>query len=430
MNASPSSEPRSSRVGVLLAVLGLVLAGSLALRFLAPERGDSPPLPPPPERIEGTDYVLQARWVLGQQVTDMQSPRDGTGRLFVAEQAGRIRRIEGGELVREAMLDIGDRVNAGGERGLLGMAYGDDFRSAGHFYVYYTAEPDGRTVVSRFTLEPGATVADPATEHVLLEIPQPYSNHNAGQLHFGPAGNLWIATGDGGSGGDPEDRAENTDDLLGKLLRIDIREYRTTMAGTEAERSEDGRYVLPADNAFPQGNGGRPEIWAYGLRNPWRFSFDPATRDLWVADVGQAAWEEVNRVSWAVGSGVNFGWNTMEGSHCFQPEEGCDTTKRWLPTYEYSHDDGCSVTGGVVYRGTDLPELDGVYLFSDYCSGWIRGLRAQPRQDPRNEDEELVYAMETVFEPTGLNISSFAVDAAGEVYVLDLGGTIYALRPR
>jgi len=324
---------------------------------------------------------------------------DGSGRLFVIEQAGRIRVVRDGRLLPEPFLDITGRVSAGGERGLLGLAFAPTFAADGRFFVDYT-DRDGNTVVSELRApDPAADRADPASERVLLRIDQPFSNHNGGALVTGPDGHLWIATGDGGSRGDPRGNGQRLDTLLGKLLRIDPR------------AASGAPYGIPADNPFVGRAGALGEIWAYGLRNPWRFSFDRATADLWIGDVGQNAIEEVDR--WPAGSpaGPNFGWNTMEASACFDPAEGCARDGLVLPVAEYGHDLGCSVTGGYVYRGPALPSLAGTYLYADYCSGTIWGLdAAAERPAPR------------VLLESGLSIASFGEDEAGELYVVDLAG--------
>jgi glucose/arabinose dehydrogenase len=324
---------------------------------------------------------------------------DGSGRLFVLEQAGRIRVIRDGRLVRTPFLDIAARISSGGERGLLGLAFAPTFATDGRFFVDYT-DRDGNTVVSEFHApDPAADGADPGSERALLRIRQPYANHNGGALATGPDGLLWIATGDGGSGGDPLGNGQNLDTLLGKLLRIDPR----PAAGAP--------YGIPADNPLVGRAGARAEIWAYGLRNPWRFSFDREAGDLWIGDVGQSAIEEVDH--WPSGSpaGPNFGWNTMEASACFDPAEGCDRAGLVLPVAEYGHDRGCSITGGHVYRGVDVPGLAGTYLYADYCAGTIWGLEAAAgKPAPR------------VLLESGLSVSSFGEDEAGELYVVDLAG--------
>src|SRR5512140_1675627 len=293
---------------------------------------------------------------------------DGSGRLFVVEQAGTIRVIRDGQLVGRPFLDLRDRVSSGGERGLLGLAFAPTFARDGRFYVDAT-DPDGNTFVTEFRA-PGQ--ADPtkegaqathgvgpstdvaaapdgaaATGRVILRIVQPFPNHNGGGIVARPDGTLWIGTGDGGSGGDPLGNGQRRTTLLGKLLRID-----PTAAG-------DAPYTVPRDNPFAGRLDARGEIWAFGLRNPWRFSFDRATGDLWIGDVGQNLWEEVDRVRAGDPGGRNFGWNVMEGLHCFSPAEGCPTAGLTLPVAEYDHGQGCAVTGGFVYRGAAIPALVG-----------------------------------------------------------------------
>ncbi|MDA1280663.1 MAG: PQQ-dependent sugar dehydrogenase, partial [Chloroflexi bacterium] len=263
-------------------------------------------------------------------------------------------------------LDISARVSTqGNEEGLLGLAFHPAYASNGYFFVYYSAANPRRSVLSRFTVSANPEIADPVSETIILEVPQPFSNHNGGSLVFGPDGYLYLGLGDGGSGGDPQGHGQNPTTLLGSIIRIDV----DTTSNTK-------KYGIPAGNPFatsPDGpNDPRPEIWAYGLRNPWRFSFDRTSGDLWVGDVGQNAWEEVNVVE----SGGNYGWNILEGKHCFEPSSNCNPTGTILPITEYSHSGGnCSVTGGHVSRSSAIPELTGVYLYADYCSGRIWGLR-------------------------------------------------------
>jgi glucose/arabinose dehydrogenase len=324
---------------------------------------------------------------------------DGSGRLFVLEQEGRIRVIREGRLQPEPYLDLSDQVSSGGERGLLGLAFSPRFARDGLLYVNYT-DLQGDTVVSELTApDPAADRADPASERTLLRIEQPYPNHNGGALVMDPHGMLWIATGDGGSAGDPLDAGQRLDTLLGKLLRIDPRP------------SADAPYTIPEDNPFVGRAGARGEIWAYGLRNPWRFSIDRVTGDLWIADVGQNRLEEINRWPADSPAGPNFGWSTMEGSACFEPAEGCVRDGLVQPVAEYGHDLGCSVTGGHVYRGAAVPGLAGTYLYGDFCSGMIWGLdAAAANPQPR-----------LLAEGAGA-IASFGEDEAGEVFVVDLAG--------
>lgn len=346
----------------------------------------------------------------------------GEDRLFVAEQAGRIYIVPMTSTVPitgtvgPPFLDITDRVRCCGEQGLLGMAFPADYATAGHFYVHYT-DALSRTVVARFSLlaTPGApggvnfdpNRADPTSEQQLLVVDQPFQNHNGGQLAFGPDGYLYIGLGDGGSGGDPLGNGQNPGVLLGKILRID----------SEGPADPDLAYAIPPTNPFTQTVGTRPEIWATGLRNPWRFSFDPRTGDLFIADVGQNLAEEINRQPGASRGGENYGWNTMEGGQCYASAT-CDRAGLTLPVHEYAHTQGnCSVTGGVVGRNLDQPGLWGRYLFGDYCSGRIWGLTS----DRDGWQSHLV--MES-----GLRISSFGQDRAGRIYVADIAsGGIYRL---
>ena len=274
---------------------------------------------------------------------------DGSGRLFVTLQEGRVMIFDGRQIVPKPFLDLRERVASGGERGLLSVAFHPDFANNRWFYVNYT-DLAGNTVVSRFRAARRApNVALRRSETLVLSVTQPYANHNGGQLQFGPDGFLYIGTGDGGSGGDPENRAQDGGSLLGKLLRIDVNQ---------------SPYGIPTDNPFSNRTDIRPEIWAVGLRNPWRFSFDRATGDLYIADVGQDAWEEVNFQPAAGPGGLNYGWRRLEGRHCFNPPNACDDGTLTPPVLEYDHSVGESVTGGYVYRGSQVPELAGRYAVS------------------------------------------------------------------
>lgn len=323
---------------------------------------------------------------------------DGSGQLFVVEQGGRIRIVRDGQLLSEPFLDIRDRVRSGGEQGLLGLAFHPGFGAAeDRFYVNYT-DRSGDTVVAEYRRSADPDRADPASERVLLRIDQPFANHNGGMLAFGPDGRLYIGTGDGGSAGDPFDAGQRLDTLLGKLLRID------------PEPSSSGPYRVPSDNPFVGRAGARGEIWAFGLRNPWRFAFDRRTGQLWIADVGQDRYEEVDRAPGGLGRGANYGWARMEGRHCYPSGEGCARPGFVLPLAEYDHSLGCSVTGGYVYRGARFPSLAGVYLFGDYCSGRLWGVAS----GGPDEQEPVLLA------ETGRTISSFGEDDAGELYLTDL----------
>lgn len=318
----------------------------------------------------------------------------GEGRLLVLEQPGRVRLIVNGGLQAAPFLDITDRVGSqGNEQGLLGIALHPQFAENGFFYLDYTNRA-GATVISRFQTLADGTRADPASEKILLTIDQPYANHNGGSLAFGPDGMLYIGAGDGGSAGDPQGNGQKLTTLLGKLLRIDV--------------NGGDPYAIPADNPFADGQQGRKEIWAYGLRNPWRFSFDRLTGDLWIADVGQNAWEEINFQPAGAPGGVNYGWNFREGAHPYrgEPPAGLSLTD---PVAEYPHPEGCSVTGGFVYRGEKLPEFFGIYLYGDYCNGRVWGLLRQPDGS---------WQSQLLFE-TGTYLSSFGEDVSGELYLLD-----------
>jgi glucose/arabinose dehydrogenase len=336
---------------------------------------------------------------------DLQHPGDGTERLFVLEQRGVIRVFNNDPAVTEAgtFLDIEDRVNdQGNEEGLLGLAFHPEFENNGFFYVDYTAQNPRRTVIARYRVNPqNPNLADNNSETVILEIPQPYGNHNGGQIAFGPDGFLYISMGDGGSGGDPQGHGQNTSTLLGNILRIDVDNPSGGMA-----------YGIPSDNPYV-GNtsGARPEIYASGLRNAWRFSFDPETGRLWAADVGQNAYEEVNIIE----KGGNYGWNIMEATHCFEPETGCNRQGLTLPVWEYPRGEGVSVTGGYVYRGQRVPALEGRYIVGDFASGKIWALTYNG--SGMATAEELM--------DTELTISSFGVDRNNELYVLAFDGNIY-----
>ena len=312
----------------------------------------------------GCAAATAQRPVLVEHASGFASPvvvtNAGDDRLFVVEQGGRVRIVHDGTVLETPFLDITDRVRSGGERGLLGLAFPADFAGSGRFNVYYT-DRDGDSVLSRFRAEGDA--ADPASEHVLLTQAQPASNHNGGQIAFGPDGYLYVGIGDGGGGGDPQGSGQRLDTLLGKVLRVDV-------SGEEL--------VVPADNPFVDREGARSEIWAYGLRNPWRFSFDRETGDLFIADVGQNALEEVNLQPAGSPGGENYGWNVMEGDACFSPQSGCDQEGLVLPILVYSHASGAgrSITGGYVYRGSELPDLAGSYVFGDFVSGNV--WRADP----------------------------------------------------
>jgi glucose/arabinose dehydrogenase len=324
----------------------------------------------------------------------------GDGRLFVVEKTGGVRVIKDGALLPTPFLDISDAVSTGSEQGLLSMAFHPDYASNGFFYVDYT-DVDGNTHVTRYSVSAAdADVADPASAKTILTVEQPFANHNGGLLLFGPDGKLYIGLGDGGSGGDPFGNGQDLGTLLGKILRIDV--------------DAGDPYAIPPDNPFVGRAGARGEIWAYGLRNPWRFSFDAESGRLYVADVGQGAWEEVDVVP-ADEGGHDFGWNIMEGAHCYNASS-CDQTGLTLPILEYSHDDGCSITGGFVYRGSLVPDIVGQYFYSDYCSGFLRSFTF----DGTTASTPTTWPVGDIG-----NVQSFGEDAAGELYVLSTNGTVY-----
>jgi len=327
---------------------------------------------------------------------DLVAPGDGTAGLFVVEQAGRIRILRDGVLLPAPYLDIGALVSSSGERGLLGLAFHPQYATNGRFFVNYTRAGDGATVVASYRAGADRDRADDASGRVLLTIAQPYENHNGGALRFGPDGYLYIGTGDGGSGNDPGDRAQDPQELLGKMLRIDV--------------DTAFPYAIPPDNPFASG-GGRTEIFTTGLRNPWRFAFDRATGDLYIGDVGQDEIEEIDFLPRGTGAGSNFGWRVMEGNRCTGSGSTlpCGASAFTAPVLTYDHDQGCSVTGGVVYRGRHVPVLYGRYVYGDFCSGRIWA--AARDRDGRWQSELLL--------ATDHQIIAFGEDAEGEVYWSD-----------
>lgn len=338
---------------------------------------------------------------------DLQHAGDGSDRIFVVTQQGVIYVFENTRTVeeKEIFLDISDRVVSGGERGLLGLAFHPDYQENGYFIVNYTTPNPLRTVVSRFEVSAdNINEADSDSEFIVLEYEQPRTNHNGGQVTFGPDGYLYIASGDGGGSGDPENNAQDKTNLLGAILRIDV-----------DNTSGDLNYAIPDDNPFVGNTEGyREEIFAYGLRNPWRMSFDPVTGWLWCGDVGQSGWEIIHLIE----NGKNYGWNIIEGSHCFNPPTGCDTTGLEMPLYEYEWGvDGRSITGGYVYRGSQFPDLYGKYIYGDYMFGTIWALEYDGENDPVNYN----------LIDTDMLISSFGVDENGELYILEYSanGSIY-----
>lgn len=345
----------------------------------------------------------------------MAQAGDGSGRLFVAQQSGRIRVVDGGSVLSSPFLDLSSQVACCGERGLLGLAFHPDYATTGELFVDYTRY-DGaqlQSVVARFQVSAAdPDLADPASEEILLVIDQPATNHNGGQLAFGPDGYLYVGTGDGGGGGDPNENGQDLGSLLGKVLRLDV----------DSTPDPGLAYAIPADNPFVGVAGARGEIWAYGLRNPWRFSFDRGTGDLWISDVGQKLWEEVDRQPAASGGGENYGWDCREGAHDYSDSNGdhnasCPSSGFTDPVLEYPHESGrCSVTGGYRYRGDLEPRLRGVFLYADFCTGEIFG--TVPRCDGQWQSRPLLDAP--------FNVTAFGEDEAGEVYVTEYDGSLPA----
>lgn len=371
---------------------------------------------PPPSPVNTTPLPsLKLEPILGgyepQSPTNLIQTPDG--RMLVAEQPGRILIFNPSQPTDgpSDFLDLRDQVSdRGWEEGLLGLTLSPDFAQTGHLYVHYSAANPRRSVISRFTANPARDSADPATELPILQVAQPYANHNGGQIAFGPDGYLYIALGDGGSAGDPQNNGQDPSTLLGAILRLDV-----------AQATPENPYAIPPDNPFagndadrPEPNA-RPEIWAYGLRNPWRFSFDRQTGQLWAGDVGQNRHEEIDRIT----PGGNYGWNTLEAAHCFNPRQNCPREGTIPPVWEYPLTGGaCSVIGGYIYRGAAIPQLSGAYLFADFCHGQIHGLRPN---DPEISAQLLT--------ETGLEITSFAQDNHGELYILSQKSGIYRLTP-
>ena len=343
--------------------------------------------------LEAQSPVQLTRIVGGLSApVDIQHAGDGSGRLFIVQQNGIIRTVNNSALNPMVLLDIRSKTNARGEQGLLGLAFPPGFSDKQYFYVNYT-NLGGNTVISRFRVSSNPDVADPMSEQVVMIISQPFRNHNGGQLRFGPDGYLYIGTGDGGSGNDPLNSGQTSGTLLGKMLRIDV-------------ESDLSRYRIPPDNPFAGDAAFRPEIWALGLRNPWRYSFDRLTDDLWIGDVGQNRAEEIDFQPGDSPGGENYGWRLMEGFECLNP--GCPTQGLVLPVVEYGRAAGCSVTGGHVYRGVRSPGLRGTYLYGDFCTGNIWGIT--------RENGEFVNRL---LLASGRPISTFGEDEAGEVYLAD-----------
>ena len=416
MTTTSPRRPAAGRAAALLASLALVLAACAGnggqpaaptTTNAAPQStpsGISTPAPPATRPATASASAFAAQKVRLVEVARLESPLgmaapEGEDAIYIAEQGGRIRAIRGGKLDPTPVLDVSGEIISGGEQGLLGLAISPDRK---YLYVNLTNKA-GNTSIREYPMRSGRAVKGEMRQ--VLEIQDFAANHNGGDMAFGPDGYLYFGTGDGGGGGDPKGNGQNLGALLGKMLRI-------------APRPSGGKaYGIPEGNPFAGRDRTRPEIWAYGLRNPWRFSFDAATGDLWIADVGQNQWEEVNAAPASSKGGENYGWDQVEGTHPFdggsKPENAVD------PVIEYSHDSGgCTVIGGPVYRGSAIKGLQGVYLYGDFCGGWIKGVRtgdARPAGQPRDLGINVP------------NISAFGTDQEGEVYLMSLTGPVYRL---
>ncbi len=386
--------------------------GNVAARAQGASLGNGPASLPQP----GVPAINPANLAFQQVASGLSSPvfvtnaGDGSGRLFILEKAGRIRIVKNGALLSQPFLDISSIVKStNSEQGLLGLAFHPSYASNGYFYVAYTATRPSDSVgsiltLARYTVSTDPDVASSASASVLLTIQHPsQGNHNGGMLAFGPDGYLYWSTGDGGSGGDPPNNAQNLGVLLGKLLRLDV--------------DSASPYAAPSSNPFfSSPNANTKLIWAYGLRNSWRYSFDRLTGDLYIGDVGQSAWEEVDFQPAGDPGGENYGWRLMEGFHCYNPSTNCDPLNvTTLPVTEYGHSPECAITGGYVYRGSNFPALYGRYFYGDYCSGKVWSLY----NDGGWTVEQLV--------DTPYSISSFGQDEAGDLYLVDLGGSVYRI---
>ena len=391
-----------------VSTLGLMLFLSACGGGASTQSVATPPLPPPPSGLLETDVQrVFSQLTFNFPVALMQAPGDNS-RWFAVEKSGVVRVFDNDPNVSSSsvFVDIRGRVDSGpNEAGLLGMAFHPDFANNDQVYVSYTRTGTPLvSVLSRFTRNPATGNLDESSELEILTVPQEFSNHNGGNIAFGPDGNLYIGFGDGGSGGDPNERAQDTNYILGSILRLDV------------DVPPPARYAIPATNPFSSntncvdgvGTMPCPEIYAWGFRNPWRFSFDRQTGELWVGDVGQNEWEEIDRVN----QGMNYGWDEREGAHCFEPPSGC-STNNVDPITEYGHVAGnISVTGGFVYRGAAIPDLQGYYVFGDFGSGRIWRVLATSAQGVAPDE----------LDDTMLSISSFAEGVDGELYALNYGG--------
>jgi glucose/arabinose dehydrogenase len=410
----PVIRPLRRRLGAALAVAALgaallPLPAAASIRTTSQVDGASvAPAVPGPGSVKLTKLVDVAQPVLAI------GSGDGSGRLFIVQKTGRIRIYHNGALRSTPFLNISSLVSKGSEQGLLGLAFHPSFKTNRKFYVDYT-DRAGDTVIREYRASSSnPNVVAAGSGRTILKIAQPYSNHNGGMIAFGRDGYLYIGMGDGGDGGDPGNRAQNKNSLLGKILRINVN-------GSTSTRN----YLIPRTNPFV-GRVGRDEVWQRGLRNPWRWSFDKANGNLWIGDVGQGSWEEVDRAvrnSAGPGRGVNWGWRVMEGNHCYNPSSGCNTSGKRRPILEYGHGGSgrCAITGGYVYRGSAIPSLVGWYVYGDYCTGEVW---AVPSTATNNAGQVTL-----VGTGSGRSVSGFGQGDAGELYLCDLNGTVYKFVP-
>jgi glucose/arabinose dehydrogenase len=387
--------PKRPRGGprVMIASLLAVVAGACTDRVTAPTGPVQLALEPVADGFSQPLYLT--------------SPPGDDHRLFVVERGGLIKIVKDGHVLPTPFLDLSAAVRTtGGEQGLLSVAFHPRYASNGYLYVDYTDAAAGATQVVRYSVSANPDIADPGSAVPILSVDQPYENHNGGLLTFGPDGMLYVGLGDGGSGGDPQGNGQNRNTLLASILRLDV--------------DHGDPYTVPPDNPFVAEPNARGELWAYGLRNPWRYSFDRATGDLYIGDVGQDAHEEVDVQPAASPGGLDYGWNVMEGFSCYDPPTGCSMTGLTLPVLDYPHTDGCSITGGYVYRGSDFPSLQGRYFFADYCGTWIKSFVVANGQVTDLEDHSADVG------PVR-HVSSFGEDAAGELYVVSLDGSVWRI---
>ncbi len=393
MNRNRSISVFSMMVGV-----GLLLLMAWAGMATEPAHAQGGPVWP--------TLVAQDIGIAFNEPTFITHAGDGSGRMFVVQKGGLIRIVVGGTVLPTPYIDLDAVVgSSGSEQGLLSMAFSPNYATNGEFYVNYTNN-SGNTVIARYSVSANPDVANPASAQIILTINQPYSNHNGGQLQFGDDGKLYIGMGDGGSGGDPQNHAQNTNDLLGKILRLDV------------ETGDPITYTIPADNPYVGQSGYRGEIWHIGTRNPWRFSFDRQTDDMYIADVGQGNWEEIDFQPAASTGGENWGWRCYEGNAAYNTS-GCGSSSNYdFPVAQYSHGSGCSVTGGYVYRGPNYPRMQGVYFYADYCSGNLWGLQ--------NIGGTQGWVTQLLITASG-NPITFGEDEAGNLYMGTQNGRIYQL---